>query len=1337
MQYLNRNISIKSPRNDDIHVSEQEFLSGGGPMVLLGEPGAGKTAICEAMSKYLDGRFTTANLLRSGGLNPSTDDQQILFVDGVDELLTHDADGTFTTILKNLKNSGYKNWVLTCRAYDWRSVLFNQRIKTTFGVAEFKVGRLEGLSNEEIPLFAKNFGLANADEEFLEEAKTRGALDLIRNPQMLRMLCLSIKQSGWPTSRTDLYRTVCRILIEELNPVHQSIRPERPNIEDSLDTAGWICTLLLFSGLRGINHDGHNELGFVRPADLVSNRYPIQTLNYVVSTMLFRSYDDTTVEPCHRTVAEFLAAGWLTKQLRAKGMSRKRLLNFLHGPRQVVLTAFRGIYAWIATLDRSLTDEFVPIDPYGCMRYGDVSQYSVEQVRNLLSSLKQLADVDPYFRAEDWGTYFSHGLVRSELGEDIVKLIESKEPRLVQFKCVLLEALCQASCGTDTLAVIKKILVDKSRTYIERDWACKICLATKPESVRELNQALRKIGDYQSLRLAINLQQERTSDFSGTEIAKTLCELEKAAARDGETLIFGIGYRLKKLVTYNQLTEILDHLSLVILEDTNNQGDRIKEIERRFWEFLSEALRSERQLGAQNFYRWLHNIAEHHSYKPLEWNEIALPFFRKDDHLRREIQAIFLSKAANLDTMWLNLFRLSDISYGLHLLEDDVCFHMKQLVKSTEKAEDWIERWRNLVRWAQIHSDFDGSAIELAQEQVGANPALKIVLQELMDPPQTNNMPELTNHLTAEEKQAEQEAKDRHLHFNKIHEQLSAGQNLQALGEVATAYLNGFSNLSYHETPIARVRELVGKDNINAAINGIVVAANRPDIPSAKDCATLCANENKKFYLEEICLVRCLLAEDRGEPLESLPEDVLSCALAACNWGVHLPNSPAETIQSRLEAIIFADMERKRSFVVDTIEPYLESGQQNFAGIHHITTDERFGNIIGELALDWLKRFPNASVDSIRSLLQAAVEHSNRAQLRQFVERVLKANEWLTPEYQSVWIVAAYLTDFENFETDVRAFAEKDRTHIWTFRNLLWLGGAQSWNNFSPTMRQLGFIIESFASSWPPITPSSKVYTGEQHPHNATDFIRTCINGLVKLATEEALEELNRLLASDAFGDYLDYAKHMIAQAKRNVAENSWRQPTLNDVKNMICAREPSSFGDLQMMILDKLEQYQKTVSGGQTNPYQVYWNGESPHVENYCRDRLLEALEPTLGQYGIRAHKEGAMSNEKRCDVLCTYGEKDLPIEVKGQWHNKIWSAASDQLEKNYSSAYRSEGHGIYLVIWFGEGCGKKDPRRSPSGKIPSSAKELFEELFSVYSQQISPLTKFFVLDVSKPRHS
>jgi hypothetical protein len=74
------------------------------------------------------------------------------------------------------------------------------------------------------------------------------------------------------------------------------------------------------------------------------------------------------------------------------------------------------------------------------------------------------------------------------------------------------------------------------------------------------------------------------------------------------------------------------------------------------------------------------------------------------------------------------------------------------------------------------------------------------------------------------------------------------------------------------------------------------------------------------------------------------------------------------------------------------------------------------------------------------------------------------------------------------------------------------------------------------------------------------------------------------------------------------------------------------------------------------------------------------------------------------------------LPVEIKGQWHADVWTAADSQLDRLYTADYAAERRGIYLVLWFGRQVPKsKLPRSSGRGKrAPTSPEELRTKLIA-----------------------
>ena len=87
------------------------------------------------------------------------------------------------------------------------------------------------------------------------------------------------------------------------------------------------------------------------------------------------------------------------------------------------------------------------------------------------------------------------------------------------------------------------------------------------------------------------------------------------------------------------------------------------------------------------------------------------------------------------------------------------------------------------------------------------------------------------------------------------------------------------------------------------------------------------------------------------------------------------------------------------------------------------------------------------------------------------------------------------------------------------------------------------------------------------------------------------------------------------------------------------------------------------------------------------------------------------------------------LVTEVKGQWHSKLYEAASEQLNNLYAIHPDAEKQGIYLVLWFGE-------NEKVAGKKKHGIKnpiELKRNLEAEIPPELRGLLDVFVLDISR----
>lgn len=87
------------------------------------------------------------------------------------------------------------------------------------------------------------------------------------------------------------------------------------------------------------------------------------------------------------------------------------------------------------------------------------------------------------------------------------------------------------------------------------------------------------------------------------------------------------------------------------------------------------------------------------------------------------------------------------------------------------------------------------------------------------------------------------------------------------------------------------------------------------------------------------------------------------------------------------------------------------------------------------------------------------------------------------------------------------------------------------------------------------------------------------------------------------------------------------------------------------------------------------------------------------------------------------------LVVEVKGQWHRNLYTAASEQLYERYAIHPNAEDQGIYLVLWFGS----NEKVANKNYHNINNAQELKESIQKDMPKELEGKIDVFVLDVNK----
>ncbi|MCX8519388.1 MAG: hypothetical protein ORN21_04535, partial [Methylophilaceae bacterium] len=316
-----------------------------------------------------------------------------------------------------------------------------------------------------------------------------------------------------------------------------------------------------------------------------------------------------------------------------------------------------------------------------------------------------------------------------------------------------------------------------------------------------------------------------------------------------------------------------------------------------------------------------------------------------------------------------------------------------------------------------------------------------------------------------------------------------------------------------------------------------------------------------------------------------------------------------------------------------------------------------------------------------------------------------------------------------------------------TYQSQLWGYVGNNWQRVEQVLKFLGsgmyklefgeqLSIASLAKLIEILTPRAdfEIATdGEFHETSEerlrAGLVRDLMNTLSARTTSEALSALQRLAQLPALKPVRLSLERGALDLQQPLREQGFAYQSVEQVAQVLNNSKPTCGADLFALTLDCLDDIAHDIKTSNSDLYRQFWSEdkkENRHKdENSCRDAVLEMLRNKLKSQGVDCQPEGDYVADKRADISLSVGTKiNLPIEIKGAWHPKLWTSINDQLIKQYLPA---SGYGIYLVLWVGGD--KQTP--GPEGRA-SSAEKLQGRLTATISQPYRNKVAVWVLDVS-----
>ena len=253
---------------------------------------------------------------------------------------------------------------------------------------------------------------------------------------------------------------------------------------------------------------------------------------------------------------------------------------------------------------------------------------------------------------------------------------------------------------------------------------------------------------------------------------------------------------------------------------------------------------------------------------------------------------------------------------------------------------------------------------------------------------------------------------------------------------------------------------------------------------------------------------------------------------------------------------------------------------------------------------------------------------------------------------------------------------------------------------------------------------------------DAAEHVRSLIYQLSRISTDDASTALKNLSSDD---NLLPWRPFIYDAKVRQIAllrEVSFRFGSAEKIQKVFDNLTPANASDLAVLVFEHIVELSKEIRNNNTSDWRQYWNVDSynrpnkPKPEYACRDALLSDLKSKLQPLNIGAQPQGIHTNDNCSDIQISYDGLSIPVEIKHNGSDDLWIGIREQLIKKYTGDPRSDGHGIYLVFWFGI----ENQYKPPSGiELPKSATELEKLLRQRLSEEEKHKILICVVDVSK----
>lgn len=1166
----------RSLAGNDKTYTETALLAASNYVVVLAEPGGGKTELMESLAQQLGTTTVTASKFLYAR---ATAENIPLVIDAFDELSKVDDSGIYK-LLGKAEAANPTRVYLSSRSSEWNNAATNA-FREFFGHQPLVVRLCEFDSSEQSAIF-EHHSLGEDFVAFQSEVARFDLEMLLPNPQFLQLFAAAyIESERHFTDKRSIFVQAVKGLAKEANLNLARINSTLP-IAQKVNLSSEVFTKLLLSGAEGVcTIEASENRMYPLLASLFEGDVNADT---ILATRLFKPSDSVDQHrPVHKIVAEYCAADYLTKRIAnpSDALTLSKCLPII-APNSTVRDELRGLLGWMAALgNKRIQESAIKLDPYAVLANGDPSQLEPSSKRLLVNRLKEIEMQDPYFRRGDFWRRFSVAGFFQDVIEEIKPLLK------VGSNGHLRDLILELLAGSPAIELLRDELRQLTLTPTESEntrWRANSLLDTNSNFHRSDLDILISESSHISLSIvAETIETLGLETFERAYLAEFLRSCSKNISQERYDHEIGDRYFLKKFINELDFATVEWLLDELTKDLACTCGKKPYECNCRngISKIVGGMLDRYFDLATPPFdplrvWQWVGNLNLRHP-KGADQSK-AVQVLQKDDELRQGIIAHVFGKLTDRDEIReirINKFNGHSHSHtGLNLRGDDYkC--IVDLAFETDNPDLWVS--------FMSHQYYRNAG------ERGPDDLRHHMRKQALEKPLFMREWAKTNRATAQQFEWDNRMwRDRHtrkierrrrkkdeIHATNIkyiqdnREIVEGGRHWNCLVRFAGLVLR------YPE----KIEHKFGDETLvrNALRNCLDFIT--PDVPDLLKLAKLnCASQS--LYSEMILYAACLEVMRVQGNLEEVNLLLLRALRTNINMSYGAVSAEERiALFQEVDRLIFTDSDSAEDFLRHYLEPQLAHPEHEHPEVW-LLDSEVFSHFRATLSIEWLKRFRELELKPLNSLFEIAAQYGNWDDLKEIISE--RCSEFMTnfpnrtenediEQKRTFWLVRAWY-----FLNDASAtyweWLKADKNTVLVLYDLSGRvnhAAASSWTKLISS--RVEAILDAFIDKWAKVYLPNNWGTGSPKEEDAYRFLTKVIWSIDSDDPDNAIPVLERLLADPRFADLQNDLKSIYVGQMRKKALRDFEPPTPQEIVKLLDRNEVVTVEGLRELVIQEL----------------------------------------------------------------------------------------------------------------------------------------------------------------------